>query len=224
MQQIYTPYGYTRSKQFDHVQLKFNGERLSPVDLYLLGNGYRPYRPTLNRFLSADSFSPFHEQAMNAYAYCLADPINHTDPTGHILKKTFNRLAGKYRTPTLKRKLERMLAAESKPANHSKQNTFSKTEFKKLENHLMDKIVFSKKTRETYQSQQLKSELKQTSPLVRTPQTLNINIHNDKISRLEAMEKSGHTELANLRSLQKVNVDGKERFGVADLNRVIRTD
>jgi RHS repeat-associated protein len=63
----------------------FNGEQLDPVTgLYLLGNGYRAYSPTLMRFLSPDSMSPFGAGGLNAYSYCLGDPVNRVDPTGHV--------------------------------------------------------------------------------------------------------------------------------------------
>jgi RHS repeat-associated core domain len=65
--------------------LGFNGERIDPVlGGYHLGNGYRLYSPSLRRFTSPDSMSPFGQGGINPYAYCEGDPINHTDPTGHV--------------------------------------------------------------------------------------------------------------------------------------------
>ncbi|MFF1916268.1 RHS repeat-associated core domain-containing protein [Streptomyces sp. NPDC058239] len=64
--------------------LGFNGERPDPVTgHYLLGNGYRAFNPVLMRFPSPDSWSPFGEGGLNSYAYCLGDPVNRVDPTGH---------------------------------------------------------------------------------------------------------------------------------------------
>ena len=49
----------------------------------MLGNGYRAFNPVLMRFNSPDSWSPFGEGGLNAYVYCIGDPVNRDDPTGH---------------------------------------------------------------------------------------------------------------------------------------------
>ncbi|MCW8336500.1 RHS repeat-associated core domain-containing protein [Vibrio paucivorans] len=65
--------------------LGFNGERKDPVTgCYHLGNGYRMYNPRLMRFHAADSMSPFGKGGINSYAYCLGDPVNRRDPSGHF--------------------------------------------------------------------------------------------------------------------------------------------
>ncbi|WP_423246737.1 RHS repeat-associated core domain-containing protein [Serratia marcescens] len=67
--------------------LGFNGERTDPaLGSYHLGNGYRLYNPTLRRFTAPDDMSPFGAGGINPYAYCEGDPINNTDPTGHMLR------------------------------------------------------------------------------------------------------------------------------------------
>jgi hypothetical protein len=44
------------------------------------------------RFNSPDSLSPFGEGGLNAYAYCIGDPINRRDPTGHAADR--NKILG----------------------------------------------------------------------------------------------------------------------------------
>ncbi|WP_434628629.1 RHS repeat-associated core domain-containing protein [Chromobacterium sp. CV08] len=69
----------------NHGVLGFNGERLDPVSgATHLGNGYRAYRPALMRFPCPDSLSPFGAGGINSYAYCAGDPVNRTDPSGHL--------------------------------------------------------------------------------------------------------------------------------------------
>ncbi|MFM2585498.1 RHS repeat-associated core domain-containing protein [Vibrio campbellii] len=65
--------------------LGFNGEWLDPIlEGYHLGQGYRVYQPKLMRFNAPDSLAPFSEGVHNAYVYCHNDPINFTDPSGHL--------------------------------------------------------------------------------------------------------------------------------------------
>ncbi|CAM3112944.1 hypothetical protein BZK31_24455 [Pseudomonas floridensis] len=81
----YTAYGYQASSTGDGSLMRFAGERPDNVTgHYLLGNGYRAYNPTLMRFNSPDSRSPFDQGGLNAYAYCGADPVNRVDPNGDI--------------------------------------------------------------------------------------------------------------------------------------------
>lgn len=80
----YTPYGYTITTNTNCCALAYAGQLLdSLAEAYYLGNGTRAYSPSLMRFLSPDSASPFGEGGVNAYVYCLGNPINMTDPTGH---------------------------------------------------------------------------------------------------------------------------------------------
>lgn len=80
----YSAYGYTDTIPSAKSTLDFNGERAVLTSLYPLGRGYRTFSPRLMRFLSPDSISPFGEGGINCYAYCSSDPINFTDPSGHM--------------------------------------------------------------------------------------------------------------------------------------------
>jgi len=81
----YSPYGHRPSGSDVFSLLGFTGERPDPVTgHYPLGNGYRSYNPVLMRFNQPDSLSPFGEGGLNAYAYCQGDPVNRSDPTGHM--------------------------------------------------------------------------------------------------------------------------------------------
>jgi len=80
----YSPYGHRPLANGLLSLLGFNGERPDPVTgHYHLGNGYRQFNPVLMRFNSPDSWSPFGEGGLNAYAYCQGDPANYSDPSGH---------------------------------------------------------------------------------------------------------------------------------------------
>jgi RHS repeat-associated protein len=81
----YSPYGQRQATDGLGSLFGFGGEPLDPITgCYLLGNGYRAYDPVLMRFHRPDSWSPFDGGGLNPYAYCLGDPINLSDPTGHI--------------------------------------------------------------------------------------------------------------------------------------------
>jgi RHS repeat-associated protein len=83
----YSPYGHRPSGSDVFSLLGFAGERPDPVTgHYPLGKGYRAYNPVLMRFNQPDSLSPFGEGGVNAYAYCQGDPVNRSDPTGHMFR------------------------------------------------------------------------------------------------------------------------------------------
>ncbi|MCX2686560.1 RHS repeat-associated core domain-containing protein [Pseudomonas sp. DCB_AW] len=80
---LYTVYGLEANL---HATLGFTGEARARLPAgYLLGNGYRLFINGLMRFSSPDSLSPFSIGGLNAYAYCNGDPVNNSDPTGHML-------------------------------------------------------------------------------------------------------------------------------------------
>jgi RHS repeat-associated protein len=83
----YSPYGHRPVENGLLSLLCFNGERPDPVTgCYLLGNGYRAFNPVLMRFNSPDSWSPFGEGGLNAYVYCVGEPVNQVDKNGHVPK------------------------------------------------------------------------------------------------------------------------------------------
>lgn len=93
LRMAYSPYGHHDVVDAVPGLPGFNGEQPDPVTgHYLLGNGYRAYNPVLMRFNSPDSLSPFGEGGLNAYAYCIGDPINSRDPTGHAADR--NKILG----------------------------------------------------------------------------------------------------------------------------------
>ena len=80
----FPPYGHCAPQYGLLSLLSFNGEQSDPITgHYLLGKGYRAFNPVLMRFNSPDSWSPFGEGGLNAYAYCIGDPVNRLDPSGH---------------------------------------------------------------------------------------------------------------------------------------------
>ncbi|EKT4480116.1 RHS repeat-associated core domain-containing protein [Pseudomonas putida] len=79
----YTAYGHGHTD----LTLGYTGQRyVRLTNCYHLGNGYRAFSPQIMRFLSPDSLSPFRNRTLNAYAYCMGDPINRHDPSGHTWK------------------------------------------------------------------------------------------------------------------------------------------
>lgn len=89
----YCPFG-SSDADVPAAFIGFNGQaREAPLQIYLLGNGYRAFNTVLLRFTSPDSLSPFNAGGLNAYGYCINDPVNRSDPSGHSPKflKLFRR-------------------------------------------------------------------------------------------------------------------------------------
>ena len=109
----YKPYGHLTPGGGLLSLLGFNGERRDPVTgHYHLGNGYRGFNPVLMRFNSPDSWSPFGEGGLNAYAYCVGDPVNQTDPTGHftgwaLVRNSISRIVNMGAAPKLHKSARR---------------------------------------------------------------------------------------------------------------------
>ncbi len=65
-----------------------NGQLVEPLTArYYLGEGYREYNPVLMMFQRPDAASPFGRGGLNAYGYCLGDPVNYQDPTGQAVSQ-----------------------------------------------------------------------------------------------------------------------------------------
>ncbi|MBC3436833.1 RHS repeat-associated core domain-containing protein [Pseudomonas sp. BW16M2] len=94
----YCAYGYTPLNP-QQLLLGFNSIRIEPAGIYLLGNGYRAFHPILMRFGSPDTASPFNAGGINAYAYCQSDPVNRTDPDGHMIRRIRTLLGGRDPSP-----------------------------------------------------------------------------------------------------------------------------
>ena len=83
----YAPHGH-RDETSARATPAFNGEwHDAGSGCYLLGPGHhRPYSPTLGIFLAPDTASPFGAGGLNTLAYCVGDPVNLSDPSGHFWK------------------------------------------------------------------------------------------------------------------------------------------
>lgn len=79
----HTPFGHRSPDTGEDNGAGFNGQYQERDGAYLLGHGYRAYRPALGRFTAPDSYSPFGSAGLNSYAYCRAEPVNRHDPSGH---------------------------------------------------------------------------------------------------------------------------------------------
>jgi RHS repeat-associated protein len=92
----YEVYGYCNTMGNTAGLLGFNGVRVDEsTGNYALGDGYRLYDPRLMRFQSPDRLCPFGRGGVNAYAYCLGDPVNRTDPSGQFsLRRTWQAWTG----------------------------------------------------------------------------------------------------------------------------------
>ncbi|WP_348635977.1 RHS repeat-associated core domain-containing protein [Pseudomonas sp. BP8] len=81
----YSAYGHDPTQPCAKTLLGFNGEYYDDVIQGTpLGSSYRTYSATLLRFQTPDSWSPFAAGGLNTYCYCLGDPVNRVDPTGHL--------------------------------------------------------------------------------------------------------------------------------------------
>lgn len=91
---VFGAYGDSHAETFGAVSTGFTGApRQHELGWYLLGDRF--YLPWLRRFICTDSLSPFGPGGFNRYGYCLGDPINRIDPSGHASWKWLGTLLGK---------------------------------------------------------------------------------------------------------------------------------
>lgn len=109
---VFSAYGYSSAEHRERSLIGFAGETSLATGKYLLGS-YRIFDPVLMRFHSPDNLSPFLAGSINCYGYCSGDPINNTDPTGHV--KNPLKLLGKLFT-NKKRKPMNTDLSQSTPA------------------------------------------------------------------------------------------------------------
>lgn len=107
----YSAYGLHSPNAIPAQRPAFNGHLLVG-DLYLLGNGYRGYNPVLMRFHSPDSLSPFAAGGLNCYAYCAGDPVNFSDPSGHMYRSRSPVTVGSRSPSPFTRQLDEMNAGQ----------------------------------------------------------------------------------------------------------------
>ncbi len=85
---FYKPFGETVSDVGSvNVNHKFTGQEFdSETGLYFYNARY--YDPVLGKFTSPDTIipEPTDPQSYNRYSYCINNPINYTDPSGHYFQ------------------------------------------------------------------------------------------------------------------------------------------
>lgn len=165
----YEPYWLTR-----RTTIGFNAEYLDPITAcYVLGNGYRFYSPAFLRFNAADSLSPFDKGGINSYAYCANDPVNASDPSGHLLP--MSKLARSLSTSALTKRSGSLQQA-SAPANSQRPLTWGLLQLQegriKLRMHTMElRLSAAKATLEKTKAMKLRTDIgpaKELGPAIDT--------------------------------------------------------
>ena len=83
--QHYYPYGAMRGGTPVSTPYRYTGQREEEA-LGLYYYGARWYDPELRRFIQPDTIvpEPRNPQSLNRYSYVYNNPVNYTDPTGHL--------------------------------------------------------------------------------------------------------------------------------------------
>jgi RHS repeat-associated protein len=100
----YLPFGATRTGTIN-TDKEFTGQRLDGTGLYYYNARY--YDPQIGRFISPDSTGQRLDdpQTLNRYSYCLNNPLNRTDPTGHSSLAWLNMMYAGYMTGVINQEL-----------------------------------------------------------------------------------------------------------------------
>jgi RHS repeat-associated protein len=81
----YKAWGETRYSSGNEVtEYQYTGQYSYESDFGLYFYNARFYDPSLGRFAQADTIVPSGVQGLDRYAYTLNNPINYTDPSGHV--------------------------------------------------------------------------------------------------------------------------------------------
>jgi len=82
----YMPFGVQRSHSGANASdYKYTDQELDN-ESGLYNYDARMYDPVIGRFISADTIaqSPYNPQSLNRYSYCMNNPLNYVDPSGHV--------------------------------------------------------------------------------------------------------------------------------------------
>jgi RHS repeat-associated protein len=82
--QGYFPFGETRYKTGSLITDRLFTGQQEITGLGLYNYKARFYDPSLGRFISPDTITPGGPEGLNRYGYVLNNPINASDPTGHM--------------------------------------------------------------------------------------------------------------------------------------------
>lgn len=123
---VFSAYGYSSEEHREHSLIGFAGETSIAAGKYLLGS-YRIFDPVLMRFHSPDNLSPFLAGSINCYGYCSGDPINNTDPTGHVKSplKLFRKLLSNKKSKPMNTGLSQSTPAINQSSEYSQPSSFN---------------------------------------------------------------------------------------------------